>query len=843
MKHYRSIRIAAIVASIACATSVMAGQIPSHVYTALHSRQFLTGPARLAVDAHLDAYLSGAQGPDITGVVMPALNKASWFTAVGAETHYNEKKAELAVNLLDTATTDRERAYALGWMTHYINDVQIHQLVNNYGGFYEKYHKHHALLEQLENKHVLATYPEVASNMTKAIPVAEGNAFAGFIFDAYHRTWPDNPIYQSGNEWIVENRPYFGSRYSEAAGWCGQAALRFVASHTDGTGKHGYGIATLNFPNMPSNDQYAQMRQAIEIRDIESHPDRLIVTVRVNDNRLFGRFTADWDTAARKAIEEAQQVFTLASAYLAEKDATRKATLRSALLNAVPNENLDQPLKSFDPDKVIPGNVIIDKVTYVLTLYPKDQPDKPTAKPVIVTGVSGPIKFSGTGYSDARSGDVTFSIDLPAGSTPYRYTLAVALSGKDAVKYPDYVNVDWVQADGRHPGTWLTGAGEMTVTDIIEVSLPLPETLRKQTKAQRRWIITPRGYTLTDADVALIQTRLPREGFRYDIAPIEEKIENGVLKAKLQLTKSSPYANLPWGAQSLLMIWFPEGKGEQTISDVLSDAAKELDAVNKAMEELDAIMADAMTEEQMEQLGEVMMAYEEELKKKGVPEAEREKLMAKRAEELMRKAGVDMDKLKAANDKAAGITVATTSGLPFHISTPITLRPVDVQITTPGGWKREDFHDKQPFSDRRSVSTERRVEDGKGNTMWTLRPTASVDLDDDPERAAALRARHKGGGQEITIRGFTGPLFANNTLVELPYTVTYQAEGVLTRGSTQMYVSYNIEAVGHTIHELNKETNELVKVYDGSADAQKAAKEALSTVESVINGVALNPKR
>ncbi len=843
MRHHLARIQAILVTAVVVSSHTFAGQIPSHVYTALHSRQFLSGAARLAVESNLDAYLNGAQGPDTTGVVMPGLNTLSWFNAVGSETHYDPKKAELALNLLDCAKTDREIAWALGWLTHYINDRFVHEVVNNYGGYYLKDHKRHILLEQLENKHVLATHPEVVTHMAKPVPAAESDTFPGFIFDAYHKTWPDNKIYQSGNEWLVENRPYFCKRYNEAASWSGEGGQRFLQSHLSGTGKHGYGIAALPFPNMPSNDEYALMQQALEIRNIEAHPDHLTVTVRVNDNRLFGRFTKDWDRAAQDAIMYANQVFTFASAYLAEKDPTRKAELRAELLSVIPDQNLDQPLNSFDPDKAFPGNATIDKVTYILTLYPKDEPGKPAAKSSVISGTSGPIQFTGKGYSDARTGDVTFNIDLPAGSAPYRYTLAVALSGKDAVKVPEYVNVDWVQAEGRHPGTWLTGAAEMIVTDIIEVSLPLPESLRKQTKAQRRWIITPRGYSLTDADVALIQTRLPRDGFRYDVVPIEEKIENGVLKAKLQLTKSSPFANLPWGAQSLMMIWFPEGKGEQTISDVLADASKELEDANKAMEDVDAIMADAMTEEQMEQFGKEIMAYEEELTKKGVPEAEREKLLAKRAEEIMRKAGVDMEKLKAANAKAAGVTVDNGGGLPFHISTPISLRPVNVQITIPSGWKRDESYDKQPFNNSRYISVDKRQEDGKGRVMWTLQASASVELDDDQERAAALLARHKEEGQKITICGFTGSLFVTSSLVELPYTIKYSAEGLLKRGQVNLHVSYYIVATGHDIYDPDEKTKELVKVYAGAGDAQKAAKEALATVESVINGITLNPER
>ena len=104
-------------------TAIFAGQMSSHDYTALRSKEFLSGNAKTIVDGHGEAYLAGSQGPDVTGVVMPALDGYSLGNTAGSESHYSPLKAELALNLLDLARNEDEQAYAIGWISHYINDI------------------------------------------------------------------------------------------------------------------------------------------------------------------------------------------------------------------------------------------------------------------------------------------------------------------------------------------------------------------------------------------------------------------------------------------------------------------------------------------------------------------------------------------------------------------------------------------------------------------------------------------------------------------------------------------------------------------------------------------------
>ena len=840
-------RIVLVCCGLLLLLPAFAGQIPSHIYIALGGRQFLSGPARAAVDAHLDAYLSGAQGPDICGVVMPKLNVASWFTAIGEETHYDPLKAQLVLNMLDCAQTDREKAYALGWISHYVNDIFVHELVNNYGGFYELYGSHHKLLEQLENKHVYSRYPNVVAHSTPAVPVPESATFAGFIFDAYHRTFPNNPIYQSGNEWFVENRPYFCSRYNEAASWCATAGARFLASHVDNSGKHGYEVATLPFPNMPSSTEYANLMKAIEITDIQANADHLRVTTRVNDTKLYGRFNVEWDAAAQTAIMFSNQVFTFASEYLAEKDPVKKVAKRTELLAVIPNHNLDQPKANFDAATVIPGNVDISRISYQMTLKQKTEPGKPApGKPVLVEGVSGPITMTGKGFGGSRTGEVTFDVTVPADSAPYTFTLKVGLSGLDAMKVPEFRDVDWTQAEGTFPGTWLAGVGRVNLADTFSVRLPLPKAQQAQPKAARRWIIAPPGYTLLAEDVPLIKARLPREGFRYDVVAVEEKIENGVLEATLQVTNTSPYADQILGQQTLLMIWFADGKAEGTIAEVLEDLGNELDDAGKELEKIQAIMDEIatlfdelVTDEQEETLGEIMMKYEDELQKKGVKEEDIQPMMNRRAMEEMHKLGIDTTRLEELQAQLTPVEIGNT--LPFNVGVPIHISPVNLYLNVAGGWTPTPIAPNLRYQNSRGASYERESKDEEGRLQWRVTASNTVNLIDDEETVNAIKARQTGDATTLSIAGYSGTRYQTKKITEKPYTESIIGEAILKKGKVYLQISYTIEAMGYVITERDKKTEEVVfiVVYDGKADASRQAADALSTIESMYSGTVI----
>lgn len=82
-------------------------------------------PSRAPFDAGdpdlLEHFLHGAMGPDMGFI--PGVDRF-----VSELSHY-VRTADLARTLVDAATTERERAYAWGWVTHVMTDVDVHPLV------------------------------------------------------------------------------------------------------------------------------------------------------------------------------------------------------------------------------------------------------------------------------------------------------------------------------------------------------------------------------------------------------------------------------------------------------------------------------------------------------------------------------------------------------------------------------------------------------------------------------------------------------------------------------------------------------------------------------------------
>jgi hypothetical protein len=70
--------------------------------------------------------------------------------------------SQFSLQLIKSARTDEEQAFAIGWLSHYAVDAFIHDLINRHGGFVSNPDlfdsaamKQHDYLEALEMRHVL----------------------------------------------------------------------------------------------------------------------------------------------------------------------------------------------------------------------------------------------------------------------------------------------------------------------------------------------------------------------------------------------------------------------------------------------------------------------------------------------------------------------------------------------------------------------------------------------------------------------------------------------------------------------------------------------------------------
>lgn len=424
--------------------TAFAGQMSSHIYTAVRTESMFTGKAKSIVTAPNaeQYYLAGAQGPDVIGVIMPELDKITPNKSAGSETHYSPLKAHLALSILDNAKIGAERAYAIGWITHYLNDIYVHQVVNQYGGFYAIAPLHHKELEQLETLYVMTKHADVVTpgrivqNYGGLPP-----GFTDFIFAGFRKTYAQSEIYSN------ETPEYFNKRYNEAGFWCSQAHLIFwgTASHPERKGVHQHMLGYI-IPNMPSADDIQNFLNAVEITEPSATPEKVNATIRIHDNKCYGRFLADWEVATKGAIASGSAMSVKLSAYLNAPAGTKKQELRKKLLAAIPSKNLDQPLDNFMPVNVIPGDKTYRKPYYVCRFWPEKDPNNVKE----VSGRCDELTIKSTNWSGSEDGEVALEIPVPTGmSHPYCYELKVATIGKLDFIRPDYEKRSWFGVSGK----------------------------------------------------------------------------------------------------------------------------------------------------------------------------------------------------------------------------------------------------------------------------------------------------------------------------------------------------------------------------------------------------------
>ena len=182
------VRVALLISALllALASSLYASQSPAHVFIALQAAQGTSPAVKALIDAAPEAYLAGAAGPD-TAYTSNYVRVGLGGTPPGTESH-ELKTGKLTVNMLNLAKTPQEKAFALGWLSHWETDNIIHALVNKYGGLYTVDAKHHKCLEMTECEHVFSRYVG-ATVGSEYIPQAAVTPRV-FINSAYAATRP-----------------------------------------------------------------------------------------------------------------------------------------------------------------------------------------------------------------------------------------------------------------------------------------------------------------------------------------------------------------------------------------------------------------------------------------------------------------------------------------------------------------------------------------------------------------------------------------------------------------------------------------------------------------------------
>lgn len=826
---FRIVAVLAVALVVICSAGLQAGQIASHIYTALQMRGHLSPACRSIVDTNLDAYLAGAQGPDITGVVQHGLGRLSTMPVptVGEESHYDHT-GELAANIVFSAKKPAEQAFALGWITHYFNDKHVHALVNQYGGYYKVAGPYHKVLEQLESKHVYASKSSVVTKaLATSCPADLGPDFAWFLIQGYSLTFPTNELYQANKKIGIEGYydttrgEHFCGQFRRASSWCLDAAKDFHAAHENGDGKHTWTQSLVPaFPQMPTKAQYELMLKPLLI-DVKPQPGRLLVTAIVNDNRLYGRFLQEWDKAAAAAAADSASALSAACTLIETKDAAGRKSALARLKSALPNINLDQPSASFSASSLDPGNVQAKEV--FLELRTADKPkEKKTGKVSISSMKPG-------GYADGKTGIVTFSMPVESKAA---CTLQVKLIPNAKLKGWDYM---------EYGGSAKAAEGEKTVMvgDVFELTFNVPERYAGK-GSSRRYVLMPSNAKIEAEDAMLIQGSLENEKFRYDVAPIEESFSGSKLTTKLQITNG--WSDKLLGSAKVAVVCFAPGQGDKDLSGLMKETDKALNAAGDAMDALREEMD--LNDEQMEKLDKIMEDYAAELNKnKKLSEDQKQQMIEAKAEQEMKRINAASEERLAADKRLNDFSAMGDA--PYSDAKPVFVQGAMVSVTVPSGWERDGEKQGRCFATR-SVSRE-----SLATKYLSAKSTFSATLTNDiaSKNRLVSNASKNGASRAISVAGFKGTLYENAKDAQQDWTSskkdslaggsTYRAHlygsAVLEKGQMLMTIDYSME-----IEAQRSVDDKGDVVYDGLPEAKKEKDRVTGEITSMISSMKLS---
>ena len=296
-------------------------QAAGHVYIAMQAAQQVSPEVKAIIDAAPDFYRAGCAGPDVA-YTAHYVRVGMGGHPPGTESHGPAKSGDLTCNLLRMAKTPREKAYALGWLTHYETDNIIHALVNKYGGLYTDDETRHKLLEMMEVAHVFNKY--VGAKVPNSYIPLRAATPREFINQAFAVTFPtggNSAAYKPSTLTHPETGhtstlpPAFIHQLLVGADNMETVTRSWVEMHNTGTysGLWAWAenIMAVKGPP-PTKEEYAQIMEPLLIDDVEAFPPpdgapfgapgKLKISYTVNDARLLAEFCKEWDKARQIAI-------------------------------------------------------------------------------------------------------------------------------------------------------------------------------------------------------------------------------------------------------------------------------------------------------------------------------------------------------------------------------------------------------------------------------------------------------------------------------------------------------------------------------------------------------------
>lgn len=861
----RACRSLAFILCVVCLThlplTVFASQVQGHLYAASRMideipemRSFANiGPlvhavmlGSVAPDAHWIAYaMTYKELRDGEFKDMP-IPEAIAELPPATDAHMNQP-TEVCLALLKAAETRGELAYALGWITHYITDTYIHDLINQWGGyFYSGGVNRHKALEALECKHVIAQHAD-KMHLTRFEPGhVDSRMFAGLVTRAFATVYPDNSNYQEpgaatfvealllGDEMVAFGSQWF-YEYATNPPTDALKSLALQTMHDKGQERGALFLAAIpKLPVPPRQDEYEGVFMPLHTTVLASDTS-LEITLRMPDSRMHARFLHEWERAMDEAVRTAAHILPLCVAYGQKQIAhwrniprddrdyaaplppdleEERSRIRAALAAINPLDDLDKPREYadrqlellqvgptwFPQPTFLPTHVYIDlEVTGGATI---SKSGKEVAVEVSDEARDAAYKAGQQLRVTVEPAAATFRVPTPA--TPYEY------SGRFMLR-PDPLaeGIDWIGFSGKYPPGELATTGDgVPLGNPFDVTITLPE---GEPDGDPRWVFIRRDDDVTEHDLDSIRLSMDTERFRFDIHTLEQTRVGDEVRATLQFTNLNlvPFT----GPGKLVMVWFPEGKGHTDLAGLMAELREVMETAEAALDAMDTIM-ERLDEDDLAALEKTMEAYEQELARTNLTEEQQEEMFEKKLAEELGKLGIDLEAELAADPAVAAVTAERK--VPFFSTRSLEITPVEAVLRLPEGW--EDTTRRRgelPSAAGRSRGEERGqvMVGGEPREVVLVRWEAeiSVHFFDNVEFEDALRGRLAdvtGAITDLKIGIFEGRMGERERTLAAQQ---QQLEGaaVLHFGKVVMAIAYDVKTTGSSDEHMAGKRAEL----------------------------------
>ena len=314
--------ILAIMALLIATSGLCHGSLgQGHVYVAEKLMAKMPPQLKQSMKLEKNAYLAGANGVDIIYWSFFKCSTIDLWTKKPIPPHdfdqhrnYTAYQAGIvALDILQRAKNSgamKDKAFAVGWFTHWLVDAYAHTLIGHYGGDYgtDEGEYKHTQMEIVESKHLcnISSKDSGRNALLNNYFLAKDHIPQDFLLKLYEENkfvptgFDSDFIKNCGGRPLPENL-LGGFNEVRRAILCNQISCRSgTAKCVDPNEPEVQTVAltwaTFKGAQLLSNEDYGYINKAIRILEAPKVEDNKIkVDVEVNDTQLYGKFLVEWD--------------------------------------------------------------------------------------------------------------------------------------------------------------------------------------------------------------------------------------------------------------------------------------------------------------------------------------------------------------------------------------------------------------------------------------------------------------------------------------------------------------------------------------------------------------------